>query len=259
MTMQGLPTEWTPEWVDEMQRRIARAGEIRNDLVQADPTLPDVTAIVMSQDLEAAQRVRAAVVAGELTFDQAWTAFGSYARMTGMLALHEDGYGTRDQLLDGWAAAWPHADPIDNDPRLIDVWRALAGREGHIVLDNAESVWPPEPRGETGTLSDDRRYSDAPPIRVYRGQPKGAKLGCSWSLREDVADRFARGAWARTPLTNGEVHHLDIDPMDPGVIAYLTDRGEDEVIIDPAVIKLVTVDVRGPLSIRAYGMTGGPR
>jgi hypothetical protein len=202
------------EWLDEEQKRSVRRNEIAADIAIAHPDLPVMTTIVMSSDLESAERAMARFRAGDPPNP---VEFGSYARMSGIVALEAEGLISRDTLLDWWPEHWSSADPDDTDPRLIAIWREAWERNGRRTIYDREERLP-----EVETLT------------LYRGQRHGDKPGCAWSLSRDVAQKFANGASYRVSIPDGEIRTAYVAPRE--VIAYLTDRGEQEVIIDPAIL-----------------------
>jgi hypothetical protein len=204
-----IETEADAERMWEMiEERERRALPYRERFIKAG--IPVMTAIVMAGDYVAADAAEELLRSGELTWLQAVTLCGSYSRPDAALRWQEAGFATRDELLDEWPWLWSGGDPDDTDPRFLVVWRELRERTGDVAHDG-------EPlEGETFT--------------VYRGQPPGAPLGLSWSLDREVAQRFAKGAAFRGVRMNGEV--LTDEVPRERVLAYLTGRGEAEVVVD---------------------------
>lgn len=222
----------TPEQIEQMEelaRRAQRATEIAATLPE---DLPVITKIVMSNDLESAERVERALISGEFEkprypgdpaktpYDRAIWFVGSYARMDCALRWQEAGYATREHLLDLLPDLWPASDPDDTDPRFIDLWKEAFVRNGSKPVRDGKHL----PKGSV--------------LRVYRGQPDDAPIGCAWSLNERVAEKFAKGAWARAAVSGGSILVLDVPRSH--VLGYLTGRGEAEVILDPGWISRVT-------------------
>lgn len=194
----------------ELQRRMARESEIAATL---DPSLPFLTAIIMAGDLRQAEDSLARLRSGEVDLTRAMVLTGSYGRMSLLVSALDEGLITLDAALDALPTWWPSSDPDDTDPRLIDLWmRAFARNEGPVT-DEGYSLPP-------------RAY-----LTIWRGQRRGDPLGCAWSLARNVAERFASGASYRTPIDDPVLIEMKVPR---GVIlAYLTGRGEEEVIIDP--------------------------
>lgn len=210
-----------PDWLAEQNARMVRAGEITSRLLADNPRLPNLTAIIMGNDMAGAERVDRELRAGNLTFDQALPQCGSFSRLDWAVRWQEAGFTTRDHLLDIFPGEWPSADPDDTDPRFRDVFIEAWSRNG----------------GKPVTDRPGTRLPSGKTLRVYRGQPPGAPIGLSWSLDPAIAERFAKGAWARTPVPDGEIVTFDANRR--SVLAYLTGRNESEVILDPRLIERV--------------------
>jgi hypothetical protein len=78
-------------------------------------------------------------------------------------------------------------------------------------------------------------------IDVFRGQMPDDPFGIAWSLSEETARRFAHGVGVRAPTPMGVIYQGVI--IRSRVMAYLTERGEQEVILCPA--DLLTGPIRG--------------
>lgn len=229
-----------PDWLAIQMAQMERASAIAAHQKEVDKArglvLPDMAYIVWSQDMAAGERVDAEVREGRMTFDAAVTAYGSYARIDGMLRLQEEGYTSREHLLDLWPEQWAAADPDDTDPRFLAMWKeANFYWRGKAIDEDGAAIAigsvSPDP-ATTGIIVDPGHpLPEMDPVRIYRGQPEGAPIGISWSLRREVAEGFARGVGVRARIPNPQVLTLDVARRD--IIAYLTSRGEDEVIIDP--------------------------
>jgi hypothetical protein len=77
-------------------------------------------------------------------------------------------------------------------------------------------------------------------IDVFRGQMPDDPFGIAWSLSEETARRFAGGVGVRAHV-DGVIYQGVI--IRSKVMAYLTERGEQEVILCPA--DLLTGPIRG--------------
>jgi len=70
-------------------------------------------------------------------------------------------------------------------------------------------------------------------LRIYRGfHSPGTAAGWSWTLKRDRAEWFASRL-----LRAGDTPQVAVGTVSRGrVIALLTSRGEDEIVVDPAVV-----------------------
>lgn len=66
-------------------------------------------------------------------------------------------------------------------------------------------------------------------IWLYRGQRAEDPIGISWTTKRSVAKKFASGAGFRTKI-DGVVYATQVRRMN--CLAYITGRGEHEVIVD---------------------------
>ena len=190
-----------------------------------DGDLPFISAFVMAQDLVGAERVKQEVLDGKVQMSATTPVLvGSYARIDFIRWLQEQGYISADQHLEWFRLHWTGADPDDTDERNLAMWRKVNKR------------WRNDGPG-TPYYRDSDKYlpSVTGKFPVYRGQRMTDKTGFSWSLRQDVARKFAVTGGGRAPIKDGLVLVGNARPHD--VLAYLTGRGEDEVIIDPANVR----------------------
>lgn len=202
--------------LEERQKILDREVDI---FATFDPTLPTLTRIIMAQDYRQAEDALAEVRTGNLDPKRALAYAGSYSRIQLLVDLMNEGFITSDDVLDMLPDLWPGSDPDDTDERFIALWRQAFHRNGgRPVLDRDQNKLP---RKRT--------------LTVWRGQRPGDKLGCAWSLSKETAEKFARGASFRVPMPMGELIELTVERNI--ILAYLTGRGEDEVIIDPATVE----------------------
>lgn len=194
--------------VEDSMADMTRAHE----MVETDPRLPFITALVMAGDARSAERSKRWVEDGTHPFDQAINYVGSYARFEFALWGIEHGHTTQEALFADLPDLWRGSDPDDTDPRALALWKAAhAANKGRYIRDGR-----PLPRGRT--------------IRVYRGQDDGAPFGIAWTTDLAIAEKFARGAATRQDNRGGRVFEVNV-PRDQ-VIAYITGRNESEVILD---------------------------
>lgn len=193
--------------------RFARQGELATELQAADPLLRPVTSMIIAGDRQSADRadewVRSGADAAEVS------AFvGSYARLDFLVRWRDVGRVDEGWLLDELPGLWSGSDPDDSDPRFLRLWYAARRRNRGLYVRDGRAL----PRG--------------PGLTLFRGQDAGAIVGCSWTLDPKVARRFADGAATRQADRGGVVLRCDGFPR-RAALAYLTGRGEQEVIVDP--------------------------
>lgn len=86
-----------------------------------------------------------------------------------------------------------------------------------------------------------KKYNSFPEtVQIYRGVASDAfKAGLSWSLSREKAEWFA----SRFEFEDCQpvVYSFEINKSD--ILAYISERGESEVIIDPAILKNYKVNI----------------
>ena len=187
-----------------LQRHAAR-------LAAEHPDLPSLTLIVMAGDAYSAEQVEKMLKEGKLSYSEAVSHVGSYSRADAMVRWADDGFGTHAELLRLFPEWWSSCDPDDTDPRFLALWKEVRNRNDGYWYDR-----DPLPGGDE--------------LTVFRGQPDGP-VGIAWSLDMRIAVKFARGAWARTAVSGGQVLEGRVARTD--VLGYLTGRSEAEVVVDP--------------------------
>jgi hypothetical protein len=208
----------------ELAQRTQRLQVIIDRLQEDKPGLPTITYVIMAGDIDAGNRADDALRSGDLAWSEALMWCGSYSRCDMAVKWRDAGIIPRDALLDRWPALWSGSDPDDTDPRYLEVWREAWARNGGTVCDG-----PPIP-GPSGQQM----------VDVFRGQMEEDPFGIAWSLSEATARKFAHGASVRAPVA-GIVYQGVI--IRSRVMGYLTERGEQEVILCPA--DLLTGPMRG--------------
>jgi hypothetical protein len=179
-----------------------------------DASLPMLTRIVMAGDLRQAQDSLRSLRAGSIDIDRAMILTGSYGRMALLVQAIDESLVPLGKALDLLPQWWPSSDPDDTDPRLISLWESAFSRKGGLVTDEGHDL----PRKSW--------------LTIWRGQRTTDPIGCAWSLDRGIAERFARGASYRTAIENPQIIEAKVPR---GIIlAYLTGRGEEEVIINPS-------------------------
>lgn len=130
----------------------------------------------------------------------------------------------------------------------VDIMNELGKKEYYILLGDiwtdSENIWQFEdvlpmllmryPKYQKWMMSSEDRATLASlpaTVKVYRGADNKNKLGWSWTIDLDKATWFANRYGHKGKVYNGTCNKSDI-------IAYLSERGESEIIIDP---KKVTI------------------
>ena len=198
--------------MDQWVKQAKADSRLAAKLVKADPKLPYITALIVAGDMGSAKRAEKAMAEG-MPFDQALQFVGSYARFQFALDGLDKGRVSRDHLLEILPHLWSGSDPDDTDSRALALWQAARAAKGCVVTDGM--------RLPAGKL-----------LTVYRGQDKGAPFGIAWSLNRSIAEAFARGRGTRQSNRGGVVYVAHVPRAE--VLAYLTGRGESEIILNPA-------------------------
>lgn len=206
--MTGQSLEELQEYVEELH---AEERRLRDKY----PELPSVTLVVMAQDNLSAKHRRTKIEEGADPHDMMFMV-GSFARFGFAVDLMEEGIVTRKWFFEHIAELWRGSDPDDGDRRFLRLWQAAWRDNGFRPI-----------RDESGG----RRIPRGGQIDVYRGQRMFEKPGIAWSLELDVAETFARGASFRVPISDGIVIHGSVPASK--ILAYITERQEHEVILDP--------------------------
>jgi hypothetical protein len=196
---------------DQMKAQIAYTESLQPrvaELMAADPQLKPWIAYVIAQDEDSARRAREGVASGEIEPLQAVHMCGSYARFRAAVDLLP-----REVLNEHIIDLWRGSDPDDRDPDFLQVWKEARSLKSSYLRDGK-----PLP-GRDGE------------ILVYRGQDPGAPDGIAFSLDQKIAEKFASGAATRQGDREGVL--LEALVSKKKVLAYITLRGESEVVIDP--------------------------
>ncbi len=210
------------EQMELLQKRTVRQAEIAAELTAKNPTLGSLTALIMAGDLASAEYVESEFLAGRITFEQADVYLGSFARFEFIVRWVEQGKVKPEDAYALLPGLWSGSDPDDTDPRFLDFWQSAFKANNNVVI------------------SDDYAFDYSYPTRkvftVYRGQDRhlyyeSGVLGIAWSLDKNIARKFARGAWARQSNRPGEIITATVQKKH--VLAYITGRGESEIILDP--------------------------
>lgn len=198
----------TDELWERFIPRANREAELANALLKESPKLGPITAFVMAGDMASAEGATELVRSG-VSPARALNFVGSYARFQWAI----DNL-PRKTLLKKLPSLWSGADPDDTKPEYLELWYEAwnANCQG-AVLDDEQNELP------HGILT------------VYRGQPKSGARGISWTRDINTARKFSRTGGGRGAISDGVVLRAKVSAGD--VLAYITGRGESEVIVDP--------------------------
>lgn len=212
---------------EAMANDFGRQQVIIDELAKAHPTWAFVTLFVMSSDMAASERVDTAYLKGELNFDTAETLLGSYARWDWLVREMKKGVINISTFHENMCSWWSMSDPDDTNPEYLQLFKEA--REVSPVIPNRGQYI-----GDEGKNLPPTQY-----LTIYRGQDDpNETIGFAWTLDLYIAEKFAKGAWARVPR-HGVVITARCEYKD--VLAYITGRGEQEIIIDPKLIEILNV------------------
>jgi len=201
----------------EMERDAKRATE----LMDKDPSLPFISALVIARDMASADRSMEWLREGKYDWGRAEVFCGSYGRLDLRVRALAEGLITDEQAFADLASTWSGSDPDDADPRFLLLWKKAVAANGGLYLRDPNDASLP------GTQW----------LTLYRGQDRGSILGIAWSLDPMVAAKFADGAATRQHNRGGVVYRAIVERSK--VLGYMTGRGEAEVIVDPADLTMV--------------------
>lgn len=191
-----------------VDHRLDLAAKIRAQ----NPDMSEITAFIIAGDMDSVSLADQALAEG----DGIWAAsvlVGSYARLDWIVRQLEAGRVPREEVLDHLPDVWRGSDPDDTDARFFLLWREAWARNGRRTIYDGD----PLPAGRV--------------LKIYRGQHGTANSGIAWTLDEKIAQRFAITGGGRGPMKVGVVHTAFVQRRD--VIAYLTLRREQEVVVNP--------------------------
>lgn len=197
-----LRAEWTQRVQQPILDSMATAGE----------SLTFLTAFVVSSDIASAVRADLMVEDGMDPL-KASHLVGSYARAAFLREYIEAGRVGWDDV--DIISLWRDSDPDDTDPWWAEQWQDAVKRNGGDMLRDGSGPLPVE---------------DEDTLYLYRGQLPG-EAGLAWSTDRRVAVKFAKTGGGRSARSGGVVLEGRADPRD--VLAFLTGRGESEVVILP--------------------------
>jgi hypothetical protein len=205
----------------EMTRRDERVAEIRTHLLATQPLVHPITAYVVAGDLESAERATAEVTRGADPITVVGH-IGSYARWDWTVTMLNLGKITPSWFYENIADLWSGSDPDDTNPAYLNLWRLARHANGSYVRD-----------GRALPKSSVKGF-----VTIYRGgYPATIGNGFAWTTDPKIAGKFATTLGQRQPVPGGIVISGEVSPSD--VLAYITDRNEAEVIVDPRAVRNV--------------------
>jgi len=210
-----------PPTTEELAAYAEAQSAMVSRVLEANPGLPVITAHIIAGDLMSAERASAEVAKG-MPAAKAVNLVGSYARWDWAIQMVAAGRLPEQWFQDNICDLWSGSDPDDTKPEYLAIWRKARTANGGVIRDGK-----PLPRGGKDGF-----------LRIHRGgSPFGLRDGFAWTTDPKVAQKFANGAGVRTPMANGVVISGLVRPSQ--VIAYITNRGESEVIVNPSLVSHV--------------------
>lgn len=205
----------------EMAQQVVRTQQIQHELLERDPSLGVITSHVIAQDLASLERVEAEVAAGEFTPEEGLHLVGSYARLEYAVKHLPHDAALYKRLPD----LWRDADPDDSDPTFEALWRDAWEWNGRKPLHDERAM------KQKGTLTL-WRGEDRPDLDL---DEEAEPTGIAWTLDFAIADKFARGAGLRQRSREGVVLTAEVPAT--SAYAFITGRGESEVVVPRSVVK----------------------
>jgi hypothetical protein len=216
MDTNNLPPEFA--MLEELAKEAQKQVELAAKILEQQPDLGIATAYIIAGDRTHADRIDKMFQEGKLKFKQAAAAIGSYARFDWVVKQLDAKKVTAKTVYKMLPHLWTASDPDDTNPRYLELWKA-AHKANHNLA-----------------ILDGKKLPERMTFRIYRGQDRTQQtVGFAWSLDQATAAKFARGAWARQGNRDGVVIVGEV--RRPHILAYLTDRGEQEIIVDPQHVK----------------------
>lgn len=181
-------------------------------LTNADPKLSPASALIIAGDILSKKKADTLIQSG-MEVLRASQFVGSYSRLDWLVEQVEAGLIEEKELYPTLPELWSGSDPDDTDIRFLNLWRnAFRANKARLITDEGKQL-------PKKTLT------------IYRGQDGGVNVGIAWSLDENVARKFAMGAGTRQRDRGGIIYTAKISYRN--VFAYLTGRGEQEIIVEP--------------------------
>ena len=202
----------SPEFLTRERRRLELAHELHET-----KGVNFITAVIMAGDLLTAEDATERVKNKELTPLQALNHVGSYAKFDWALK-----HLTKIQLLKRLPYLWMSSDPDDSNPEYLKLWK-------QAFKANANK-----------TILYKKHLPKCKMLTIYRGQIGKDNPGFAWTTNWRTAFQFSKTGGGRGVISGGVVLK-GIVPKNK-VLAYITERGEFEVIVDPKNVEVLCVE-----------------
>jgi hypothetical protein len=187
---------------EELMAQFEEQSIIIDQLLAANPSLNPITAHIMANDILSAAKATELVNAGTPA-TKAYAYVGSYARWDWVVTMVKAG-----AIPGEWFA--------ETNPEYLRLWNAAYVAHG-------------------GYLRDGRALPRTKTIEVFRGgDPATVWKGFAWTTDPKIAQKFAMTMGGRTRVAGGVMVRGTVARSN--VLAYITGRGESEVIVDPRFI-----------------------
>lgn len=214
------------DMIQQMLEQSERQMKLAEQLTRDKGILPPLS-IIMAGDLVSAERWEVAFKERKVSFRKACALIGSYARFDFAVKMMNECWITPLELYKDLCSLWSSSDPDDASFVNLSVFRDAFAANGNRILRDEKGM---------GGLARKRV------VRVYRGDVfRDAPLGFAWTLDENTAEKFARGASVRMRFDNGMVRSGLVNRND--ILAYITGRGEEEVIVPSWSVRLDKEDL----------------
>lgn len=213
---------------DEMLADMIRRSEQEQPIIErlVHEGVHPITAHIMAGDILSAQRATEMVAKGT-PVEKAYFLVGSYARWDWTVAMLVAGKVSEQWFADHICDLWSGSDPDDTSEQNLRLWRRFWARNGGATIRDGKALTR-------------ARSSSTGLVKVYRGgMPGDLTNGFAWTTDPKIAQKFALGAGTRVRIEGGVVVSGQVRPGQ--VLAYITGRGEAEVIVDPHLVSHVKV------------------
>jgi len=201
--------------LEKIKKDMEPVMELADKLLEKDPTL-GITAMIIAKDTLSKKLADEQLANGTPFITSCWFV-GSYARLEWVYEQIEKGTVTKEEVFKHLPSLWRGSDPDDSDHRFWGLWK---------------EAW--ESNGKK-YIFDDKPLPRKRSFIVYRGQDDNGSIGISWTLDKNIAEKFAHGAALRQSNRAGIIYQACA--MKKDIWAYLTERGEEEIIINPFYLK----------------------